>query len=885
MKRWLERLRRTGEASRERARLEREIEDEFQFHIEQEADELVRQGVSPAEAHRQAVLRFGGVERHREAARDTRRPRWLEDLGRDLRFSARTLGRNPGFTAVAVLAIGMGVGASTAIFSVVNQVILRPLPFADPDRLVMIWEKNPDKGWEQETAAPANFLDLRDQVAAFEDVAAYEDFPIRTILTGDGDPTVVRVASVTGNFFDVLGVPAALGRTLRWEETWSGGPRVAVLSHATWRDRYGSDPAVLGTSLVLDGQPYEVVGVMSPDLDFPEGGTELWVPARWDPASRAATWFRRAHWVRPVGRLRADVSLEEANAQIEAVMAGLEERYPETNRLMGAGATPLHRFIVGDTRTALLVVLAAVGLLLLLACVNVGNLLLVRAMGRGREVALRGALGAGRLRLVRQMVAEGAALAAAGGMLGLLLGWGGTRLLEALQPPGLLSSGPITLDVRVLLFAVLVTAASGIVFGLIPALWSARSAPSDALREGGRSGSSRSARTATGALVTLEVALALLLVAGAGLLVRSFQRLDAVDAGFDAAGVAAMTVEAPAARYDTAEKQAAFFDELMRRVAALPGVSDAASVAQLPLTSVSWTSDFTVEGWGERYGTSVAHRAVAGPYFATMRVPLIRGRTFTGDETAAGPAVVVINETMARRFFPDEDPIGKRIVYDQQAGPESVWRTIIGVVGTERQAGSLAADPMPEIYEPFPQEPRDRMTVVARTSGDPSALLPALRTVLKEVEPSTAPHGLRVLSDLRDAATARERFFMGVLLAFATIALVLALMGVYGVTAQAARQRTREIGVRVALGARPADVLRLVAGRGALLIAAGMALGLTVLWPAGRVLTALLYEVEPTDPLTLGAVCLILGATGLAAALVPALRARRVEPTVALRAE
>lgn len=861
------------------------MDEEMRIHVEMEAEELARrQGLDLQEARRRALLAFGGVEQVKERARDVRRVRWLEELVRDARLGVRSMRRAPGFTAVAVLTLALGIGANTAIFSAVNAVILRPLPFEEPDRLVMLAERNPELNWDMQTAAPANALDWREQVPGFADVAMYSDFLEESTLTGAGEPRVLFGAQVTGNFFNVLGVRAALGRTLRSEETWAGSDGIVVLGHRTWLGLFGGDSEVIGRAVELNGRTVRIVGVLPEGFGYPFEEADFWVPMGWDPADRDATRFRRAHWVRPIARLEAGVSPAEARAQLEVVADRLEAEHPETNRGMGAMLMPLHEFLVGERRTPLVVLLSAVGVLLLLACANVGNLLLVRTAARGRDLAVRSALGAGRGRLIRQMATESTLLSTVGGAGGLLLGWVGTRTLSAIRPPELIGASELPLDWRVLAFTLAATIVSALVFGLAPALWSGRARLADALRAGGRWGGPDRGGWRTGRLVVpAEVALALLLVIGAGLLARSFWRLQQVDPGFEPKGVVAASLELPGATYDTDDEIVRFYYELVDRAAAIPGVEAAGATARLPLTGPNWTSSFTADGWApDEYGTEIIHREIVPGYFRTMRVPIMRGRALTFDDRAAPPYAVVINRALAERYFPDENPVGKRITYDRVADENSVWRTIVGVVGSEHQAG-LAAAARPEVYEPLPHNTRTGMTLVVRTRRKPHAVVSALRRVVGEMDPGLALYDVRPMEEVAAESIARQRFVMALLLTFAGIALVLAVVGTYGVTAQLTRRRTQEIGIRLALGARPARVMRQVTVRGVALVGIGVAIGLGLAFLATRTLATLLFGVEPTDATTFAVVAALVFTAGMAAAVIPAYRASRADPTLILR--
>jgi putative ABC transport system permease protein len=865
-----------------------DLDEEIRFHIELETEKNVRLGFTPQEARRRALVSFGGVQRTREAHRDVRGARWVGEAVGDARYALRTLVKSPALAIAAILTLALGIGANTAIFSAVNAVILRPLPFTDPGRLVMLWEENPDKGWHEGAVAPANALDWREQVAAFEDVAMYNGSNGRVTLAGSGagEPVVAVGARVTGNFFSVLGVRAQLGRMLRDEETWGGDQRVVIISDHLWRERFSADSGIVGRTIQIEGADFQVVGVAPPSFAFPDESVDLWLPTRWSMADRSQVWFRRAHWPRAVARLRPGVSLERANAELQTVVRRLQQQYPETNTHMGAGMTPLHEFLIGDTRLPLLVLLSAVSLLLLIACANVGNLLLVQAAGREREAALRLALGAGRGRLVRQALAESLLLSALGGAAGLALGWWGTRILAALQPAGMLPVHDVSVSWNVLGYVLLITTVSGLLFGIAPAMWGARRAPAEVLQEGGRGGSEgRRIRRWGDALVVAEVALALLLTVGAGLLVRSFAELRNVDPGFDANGTLTASISLPGIRYDTDEKITSFFDRLLERARTIPGVTDAAAVSQLPLTGTSWTSDFAIAGRGaDDYGTEVAHREIMPNYFRTMRVPLVAGRTFTAEDRGDAPRVVIINDVLAKRSFRGQNPIGQKLTFDKIPDSTSIWRTIVGVVGSEHQV-EMSAEPRMEIFAPLAQDPRDVMTVVLRTDGDPASLGPVLRSVVKEMDPALAVSSMRTMAAVRAESLARQRFLTTLLTVFASIGVLLALIGVYGVMAQVARRRTRELGIRMALGASAPRIERMVVGHALRLVALAVVAGTGVALIATRALSALLFHVAPVDPITFVAVPLLLGVTAAMATWLPARQAGRADPAMVLRGE
>ena len=871
---------------------DQELDAEIAYHVEREAEKYVALGIPPGEARRRALVAFGGVQQTREAHRGVRRAPWLEELSADSRYALRTLRRSPTLAGAAVLTLALGIGANAAMFSAVNAVILRPLPFANPDGLVMLWEENAERGWHEQTVAPANFLDWREQVTAFEDVAAYADFRSQTTLTEQGEPRLLDMATITGNLFSVLGVGAQLGRPFRDAETWETGERVAVISDRLWRQQFSARPDLVGESIQLGGRAVQVVGVMPPGFAFPWEGVDVWRPTAWPVAARDSAYFRRAHWMRAIARLKSGASPEQAAVQLREVATRLEQQHPVLNRAMGAGLTPLHRFLVGDTRQPLLILLGAVALLLLIACANVGNLLLVQAAGRERETALRVALGAGRARLVRQALTESLVLSTIGGIAGIALGWWGTRTLAALQPRGMLRVSEFGLDWSVLAYVFVITAISGLLFGIAPAVWSGRRLPADALREGGRTGSeSRRMRRWGDGLVVGEVALAVLLTVAAGLFVRSFRELRNIEPGFEPAGLVSMPLTLPGSRYDTGDKIATFHRDVIARVRALPGVESAAIARALPLTTPSWSSDFIAAGRpADQFGTEVLHREVSPEYFRTMGVPLLRGRAFTIDDRSGSPNVVIINDALARSYFGATDPIGQRIAFDRAPDSSSVWRTIVGVVGDEHQS-SLASAARIEIFAPIAQDQTSGAHIVVRarcTDGaacSPELLTPGIRRVVAELDPRLALGPPVTLTRVYEDSMARERFLMTLLLVFAVVGLTLAVVGVYGVLAQLARRRSREMGIRIALGARSSQVRWLVVRHGLRLTIIGLVLGAGAALLSSRAVRGMLFGVGPDDPLTFAVVTAVLATTSLVASWLPALKASRADPAMTLRGE
>ncbi|MDX1394014.1 MAG: ABC transporter permease [Gemmatimonadota bacterium] len=807
-------------------------------------------------------------------------------LGGDVRFGLRTLGRSKGFAAAAIAVLALGIGANSAIFSAVNAFLFRPLPFDDADRLVMLYETNPEFGWEHAQAAPANVLDWREQVDALEDVALYSDFVDEATLILDGEPELLGIASVTGNFFDVLGARPALGRGLSWDETWEGRDGVVVLSHSAWQRHFGGDPEIVGRSISAGTETRQVVGVMPEGFAFPSDDVDIWAPWGWEQGAREQVWFRRAHFARPIGRLAAGVDATRADAALQVVVERLKIEYPETNRVMGAGLMPLRDFLIKDVRAPLYVLVGAVGLLLLLACINVANLMLVRASDRARDVALRLAVGAGRGRVARQMLVEGGLLALVGGALGLALGWIGVRALSTQRSVGIEGATEIALDARVILFTFAAAVSSALLFGIVPALRAARGDVQESLKEGGRAGGAgrRGLRTA-GTLVAGQVAVTLLLVLGAGLMVRTFLELRSVDPGFTKESVLAVQFSVPAGRYDHRDDVLAFQDEFARLLEARPGIERVGFVARPPLGGQNWSSQFQAEGWPpERVGVEIWHRRADEGYFEALDIPLIRGRHFTPDDGPEAPLVVVINETFASQHFPGEDPIGQRIAYDRSATAESIWYEIVGIVADQHQR-TLTEPPHAEAFENRRQDWGRTNWAVVKTGGDASSAGGAVRAVLAEMDPLIPIEAMRPMQEVWRSSMARWEFLLTLLGVFAVSALLLAIVGVYGVTAQAARKRTHEIGIRVALGARTVEVLGLVLRQGLTFVGAGLVVGVGLSLVATRAISSFLYGVEPTDPLTIGLVVGLLAAVGLAACLVPARRAAAVDPASSLRSE
>ena len=804
----------------------------------------------------------------------------------DLRYAMRMLAKKPGFTLIAVITLALGIGANTAIFSVVNAVLLNPMPYREPDRLIQFWETNPLKSWTQAPIAPANLFDWQQQNQSFEEIAAYmgSDKSGPGIaglhLTGDGEPERVKALYVTGNVFSVLGVDTMLGRTLREDETWQGKHTVVVLSHALWQRRFGGDPGVIGQNISLNGRSREVVGVMAADFCFPSKEIELWVPMGWNQQQIAQ--LRRPHFLRAVGRLKPGVTTEQARAEITAIAGRLEEQYPETNTQMGVGLGPLKDWIVGDTKLPLMVFLVAVGFVLLIACANVANLLLARAATRNREVAIRTALGARRSRIVRQLLTESFMLALVGGGLGVLLALWSKDLLVAFSPGDIPRLEEARLDAKVLGFTIGLTLLTTFLFGLAPALQASKPDLVSTLKEGGQKGGSQGGRVRS-VLVVAEVALALVLVIGAGLMIRSFLRLQQVDPGFNANNLLMLSVGLPGAKYPEDSQAITFFEQAEQRLKALPGVLEVGATNVAALKGSGYTNDMTIEGRPpEDYVREIRHKTVTPDYFRAMGIQLLSGRQFDKSDNATS-STIIVNEAFARRCFPGEDPVGKRVKFAKPTEP-GTWETIVGVVRSEKQ-DSLGTEPRPESYKTQLQEPSSSMTLVIRTAGDPKALIGAARDQIRALDKDLPPYNVKTMDEAVYESLVRERFTTLLLLVFAGLALTLAAIGIYGVMSYAVNQRTHEIGIRVALGAQTRDIFKQVIGRAMRLAGAGVALGLAASIALTRLMASLLYGVSTTDPLTFASIAIVLLGVSLLASYIPARRATKVDAMIALRYE
>ncbi len=804
----------------------------------------------------------------------------MEGLIKDIRYGVRALRASTGFAVVAIVAIALGIGANTAIFSVVHTILLRSLPFHNPASLVMVWEKFPATS-EHNVVSPANYLDWKRDNRVFGDMAVILDF-LAANLTGSGEPEELLSAAVSPNFFQLIGVQPMMGRTFLPEEAVRRD-RAALLSHKLWRRRFASDPGIVGKSLRLNGEPTRVIGVLPPDFEWNNRKTDLWTMYLLDPQVDYRS--KSGRYMSVVARLKPNVTLKQAQAELSTIARRLEQQYPSFNKNWGVNLVPLHEQTVGAVRPALMVLLAAVGFVLLIACVNVANLLLARGAARQREMAVRAALGAGRRRLVRQLLTESVILAVAGGTLGLLLAQWGVDALVMLAPRSIPRLAEIGMDRTVFAFTALVSVATGILFGLVPAVEVSRSNLNDALKEGGRSstGDARRERLRS-LLVVSEIALALVLLIGAGLMIRSFGRLAAVKPGFNTDQVLTMRVQLASAKYSQDPAVIAFFKEAVDRISRLPGVRSAGAINYLPFTGLASATGFNVVGRpkpapGEEPTTGV--RVVHPNYFRAMGIPLLRGREFSERDTKQSPRVLIISQSLARQFFADEDPIGKKLIIEWG---EDIPDEIVGVVGDVLHDG-LDTRPEPVIYWPEARMPYQFMALVVRTAGDPKSAASAVIKEIHSMDPDQPVSDVRGMNEVVAASMSRQRFNMLLLGIFAMVALALAAVGIYGVMAYGVTQRTHEIGIRIALGAGRAEVMRMVVTRGIILALGGIALGLGASFALARLMKSLLFGITATDPATYAALSSVLVLIALGACSIPALRATRVDPMVALRYE
>jgi putative ABC transport system permease protein len=876
---------------------DRELAEELEGHLQMLMEDYLRTGMNSAEARRLALVKLGGVEQAKEQYRERRGMPALEAIIKDVRFGLRMLRKSPGFTMVALLTLALGIGANTAIFSVVNAVLLQPLPYPQPEQIVQLMRKFPERNYP--SISITQFMVWRDQMQAFQNVAAFDYAAGGDNLVGGDRPEQVGAIHVSAGYFGVFGAPVAMGRTFTPEEDRPGGPQVVVISNRLWRSRFGEDPNLVGKTISLGSGPYEVIGVVGPAF-VPDPPADLWLPLQADPNSTS-----QAHNLKVVARLKPGVTLAQSQVAMQLAFEEFRRKFPVTG-LIGpnesATAVPLRDVVVGDVRPALLVLLGAVGFVLLIACANMANLLLARANLRRREFAVRAALGAGRRRLVMQLLTESVLLSLAGGALGLVIGYFGVRGLLAINPGNIPRIGEhgsgVALDWRILVFTLLLSVLTGILFGVLPALHATRADLTSTLNESGaRAGSGLHQQKSRSMLVITEIALAVVLLVGATLLIRTFSALRTVNPGFELHNILTMQMRLNGPRFEKASGMAQFAREGEERIRSLTGAEAAALSDNLPLEADD-DLPFNINAHpapDQPYSGGAMYRIVSTGYFDTFRIPLLRGRLFTDQDDSGAAHVVLISETMAKQFWPQSDPVGELITIGVRMGPEleEPPRQIIGVVGDVRDTG-LNSSPEPTMYVPISQlsegvtailHRRWLMTWAVRSKVAPYSLSATVQRELRDASGGLPVAHIRSMEQVAVESTARDEFNMTLLSIFAGVALLLAVIGIYGLMVYTVQQRTQEIGIRMALGAQPGDVLRKVLRRGLLLCLAGMAAGISGTFAVIRLMKSLIFGVSPTDPMTFVCVVALLAAVAFLACWIPARRASRVDPVVALRHE
>ena len=813
----------------------------------------------------------------------------METLLQDIRYGVRMLLKAPSFSIVATIALALGIGANTAIFSVVNAVLLRPLPFANSERLMSVFETNPARGQLRGAASYPNFVDWRAQNTVFERLSSYHNNDF--IMTGGSEAARLRGAVVNADLFPLLGATPMLGRTFLPDEDKPNGDRAVILSQQLFQKYFNSDPSIINKSIVLDGKSYIVVGVMPQAFEFPlqNEPAELWTTVSGDASGEdPITTQRGAHYMNVIGLLKPGVSQPQAQAEMSTIAARLEQQYPDANLHRGITVESSLQALVGDIRPALLILLGAVGCVLLIACANVANLLLARAMTRHKEMAIRSALGASRMRVIRQLLTESILLSLAGGAIGLLLAIWWSDLLIALGKKDIPRAMHVGLDWRVLGFTLVVSVVTGIIFGLVPALQSSKTRLTETLKESRGSGEGARRNRVRGVLVVAELSVAVVLLVGAGLLIQSLWRLRQVSPGFESSNVLTFSVALPEVKYSS-EKQIQFFDDLGTRLQSLPGVQSSSPVMPLPLGGNRFSISFETEGRPVAKGDepTADFFSIGGDYFRAMGIPVLKGRVFDAHDQHKSTPVIIVSEAFARQYFPNEEVLGKRIepgISTHDDDEDSVMREIVGVVGDVKHR-SLGAAARPSMYVPYGQIPISQMTVVVKANGDPHSIAAAVTREVNAKDKDLPVFSVKTLDEYLAASVSAPRFNTTLLGIFASVALVLTIVGLYGVMSYSVAQRTGEIGIRIALGAQTSDVLRLVVGQGLRLVLIGLGVGLVGAFALTRVMTSLLFGVDSKDPWTFTAVALLLTLVALLACYIPARRATRVDPMVALRYE
>jgi predicted permease len=865
---------------------EKETSEELRFHIEQQTAANIAAGISPDEARRQAVLQLGAMEGVKEGCREQRRGFWLETLLADARYALRVMRKNPGFAATAILTLALGIGANTAIFSVVYAVLLKPLPYPNASELVLVLAAKPPEDDLTGTSFP-NLEDWRAQNRVFSGLAGDQAHDLT--VNGRGEPFVVNTSVVTPEIFAVLQGRPLAGRTFMPEDGKQGAAPVVILSENLWRSRFGADPNIVGQAISLDKKSFTVLGIMPAGFRSPalRRNQDIWVPIVDDPLFGSWMARRGGHWLRITGRLKPGVSIAQAQAEMEAISARLAKEYPSENQGWTVRVLPLQSALVDDVRPALLMLLGAVGLVLLIACANIANLLLARATSRAKEMSVRIALGAARGRIIGQLLTESAALGLAGGIAGALLAYWGVRGLSSLLPEDMPAASGIRVDGLVLGFALLLSIAASFVFGLAPAIFAAGSDVQTMLREGsGRSGAGGKRQIARTILAAAEISLAMVLLVGAGLLMRSFVALTSVSPGFDSKHLVKAEVQLPQFEYSKPQQWSAFADEFLAQIQAQPGLRDAAVAIPLPIANGFINLGFEIEGKVQpstAKSQSADYVSASPEYFRVMGIPLLQGREFSRADGPSSARVAIISEAMARRYFPDENPIGKRITFGFPPDGDAP-REIVGIVGDVRDV-ALRQAPDAMMYVPYAQAPFWGAVIVVRTPLSVATVGDSIRRVASRIDKDLPVTDIASMPELVDASVAQPRLQTLLLGLFSALALTLAAVGIYGVISYSVIQRTHEIGIRMSLGAQPAQVLRLVMGQGVKLALVGTAVGAAAALALSRWMRSLLFGVGPADPLTLVCVAILLVAVALLACYVPARRAMRVDPMTALRYE
>ncbi len=885
MSAWVRRLIYQTRAWLSPRQLDQDFDQELAAHLALLTEESVRRGLSPEQAERAARIRLGGPTQLKETNRELHGLPAIETFLQDTRYAFRMLRKNPGFTAVAVLTLALGIGANTAIFSVVYAVLLKPLPYTNPEQLFTAFQANTQEGVAETGCSYLNFEEWRAQNHVFSEMAGIVAHQLT--LTGRGEPAVVNTSVVTPELFALLDVKPLAGRMFFPQDGKQGAPPVVLISEDLWRGRFGADPKMLGTSMNLDQRPFTVIGIIPSAFHtlFFTTKQEVWIPLVQDPVFSTFMPNRGSHLLPVIGRLKPGVSVAQAQAEMDAISARLAGEFPAENNGWTVRLVPLQKEIVGDVRTGLLVLLGAVGLVLLIACANIANLLLTRATSRSKEIAVRAALGAGRSRIIRQLLSETAVLGLLGGVVGIALAYWGVKALSSLLPSGLPQINPIRVDYFVLGFALLLSAIAGVAFGLAPAAFAANADLQNTLRESARSGESRDRRRARSFLAVVEISLAMVLLVTAGLLLRSFARLTSVSPGFDAQHIVKVDISLPQFQYSTPQQWAAFSEELLARIQSDPGLQDSAVAVPRPIVDRNVNLPFDIVGnppSSASASRTASYVSVSPDYFRVMGIPLLAGRVFNQYDISSARRVSIISEAMARLYFPNQDPLGRQISFGFSPGSGAAMREVVGIVGNVRDV-ALGENPGAMMYVPYAQAPFWGANLVVKSTLSTSSVAAAIRQEVQRIDKDLPVTDVAKMPDLIDASVAQPRFRMFLLGLFAVMALVLAATGIFGVISYSVSRRTNEIGIRVALGASRHTILCMILRETLVLTLTGLAVGLPCALAASHLVGHMLFNVSANDPATLAVVAFSLATVAALAGYIPARRAMRVDPMVALR--